>query len=178
MITRHALALSIIATLIGAFPRCSVATPQERDLIVLEGARYYTYRLPSLAECLPGVDIPTFVPMTTADGKGYRATWAIIDSQLFLIGVEGMTQETAGRRKLSTPELFPKVTFPFKVIAFSGEIRLKGRPLDYVIGENRITYTDRLVLQLKNGMVVDIAETTHHRELRRRVKRAADSNKR
>lgn len=170
MIKRRMLTAAVAAVLICALAQHALATRQEKDMIVLEGARYFTYDLPSLGECLPGVKIPKFRALTTANWKGYRSTWAVINGQLFLIGVEGKTKETKQKRMLSTPELFPNVTFPFKVTAFSGRIELKGRTLDYVIKGNTITHTDKLVLEFKNGRMVDLSKTTHDRSLDRPAK--------
>jgi len=124
MMTKRMVTAIVLAALVCAFAQHAVATTQEKDMLVLEGAKYYTYDVPSLGECLPGVEISMFRMLTTANYKGYRSTWAVINRQLFLIGVEGKTKETKGKRMLSTPELFPKVAFPFKVTAFSGRIEL------------------------------------------------------
>ena len=161
MFAKKAFLVTLVVFLTGALYSSALATTQERDLIVFEGARYYTYSLPSLAECLPGIKLPDFRMLTTANYKGYRATWAVIDSQLFLIGVEGKVQQNEGRRMLSSHELFLKLTFPHKVTSFSGQIELKGRSLDYEIRGNTIIYTDKIVLQFKNGKVVKVSRTTH-----------------
>ena len=170
MINRHLLAVAIVTACVAAFGRSASATTQEQDLFILEGACYYTYNLPSLADSLPGVAIPKFRMLTTANYKGYRATWAVIDGQLFLIGVEGKTEETGGKRMLSTPELFPGVTFPVRATTFSGKIELEGRHLDYVIDDNSIiTYTDTQTLTFANGRIADIKRSTHTEDLKKPV---------
>lgn len=177
MINRHLLAVAVVTVCVGAFGRSAIATTQEQDLLILEGACYYTYKLPSLADSLPGVAIPKFRMLTTANYKGYRATWAVIDGQLFLIGVEGKTEETGGKRMISTPELFPGVAFPFRVTTFSGQIELEGRHLDYVIDEtNIITYTDTLTLTFEKGRVADIKRSTHTEDLKKPVHERKTAN--
>ena len=104
MINRHLLVVAVVTVCVGAFGRSAIATTQEQDLLILEGACYYTCKLPSLADSLPGVAIPKFRMLTTANYKGYRATWAVIDGQLFLIGVEGKTEGTGGKRMQSMNE--------------------------------------------------------------------------
>lgn len=177
MINRHLLAVAIVTACFAAFARSAIATTQEQDLLILEGACYYTYNLPSLADCLPGVAIPKFRMLTTANYKGYRAAWAVIDGQLFLVGVEGKTEETGGKRMLSTPELFPGVTFPVRVTTFSGKIGLEGRNLDYVIDENSIiTYTDTLILTFEQGRIADIKRSTHTEDLKKPVNERNSAN--
>ena len=150
--------------LVSLCPVQAFATTQEQDIIVVDGAIYYTYNLPSLAECLPNVSIPEFQMLHTANYKGYRATWAVINKQLFLIGVEGKIHETEGKRMHTTSELFPQVYFPHKVTSFSGTIELEGRHLDYIVNADLITYTDKLVLHFTDGLLINTEKTTHDKK--------------
>ena len=146
----------------------AIATIQEQDLIIVEGARYYTYSLPTLAEALPDTDIPEFSMLHTANYKGYRASWAVINNQLFLIGVEGNLLKSHERRLYKSQEIFPTLTFPVKITAFSGVIKLRGRPSDYVVKGQDIIETTEIELHIKEGSV---AEVIHHTVNRRKEAR-------
>ncbi len=161
MLQRTKIAFMSALLIVGFLSQNTFATQQERDLLVYEGARHKTYPLPTLAECLPDVKLPEFRMISTANYKGYRATWAVIDNQFYLIGIEGKVKSNQGRRMLSSRELFPKVKFPHKVTSFTGKIEIKGRAVDYVIKGNVITYTDKIVIEFKNGKVIDVIHTTH-----------------
>ena len=102
--------------------------------------------------------------ITTANRRGHRAIWGVIDGIHYLIGIEGKTIDTKGKRMLSNKELFPLFNFLQKT-KFTGKIKLKGRSSDYVITGNTITYTDELMLYFKAGKLVKISTSTHKRKL-------------
>jgi len=140
------------------------ATEQEKDILILEGATYYTHELPPLKMALPGIPIPDFQMITTANWSGYRASWAVIDQQLYLIGVEGKLKSDGGSRVYGSGELFPGVKFPYKVTTFSETVTLDGRREDYVLRGNVLTYTDKMHIQFGKGKLTKITRETH-REL-------------
>jgi len=150
--------------LLYVFASVTTATTQEKDLIIYEGSRYYTYVLPSLSEALPNIELPNFIMLSTANWDGYRASWAIIENQLFLIGVEGKTKENSGKRMLSSRELFPELIFPVKIVGFSGIIKLNGRMMDYEIVENDKVETTEINLQFKNGIVEKVSRITINKD--------------
>ena len=135
------------------------ATPQEEDLIIYEGARYYTSKLPDLSEALLQTKMPEFIWFSTANWNGYRASWAIIDKQLYLVGVEGTVKNDDGARFHSSQELFPDIVFPFKVTNYSGDIVLGGRsPDDDIRDENGdVLKVKKIILKIENGQVNDQA---------------------
>lgn len=142
-----------------------IATTQETDLIIVEGHRYYTYELPSLKEAFPDSKLPEFVMLHTANYKGYRATWAIAQGQLFLIGIEGKLKDDDTHRLHRSRELFPKITFPHPVTSFSGTLELEGDSDDYVIEGKVIHSTESVTITIKDGKVVSTEKKTSTRKL-------------
>jgi hypothetical protein len=138
----------------------AIATTQEKDLIIVEGHRYYTDEYPSLKEAFPDTKLPDFVMLHTANYKGYRATWAIVDGQLLLIGVEGKIKGDDSHRLHRSKELFPKITFPYRVTSFSGILELKGGSDDYVIEGQLIHTTKSVKITLKEGKVTSTKNET------------------
>jgi len=151
------LLLSIVANTLSA-------TEQEKDLLIYEGARYFTYSTPSLGDAFPGTPLPDFASLSTGNYKGYRASWAIIQNQLYLLGIEGRVQKDEGRRILNSLELFPEVKFPYKLTEYSGSISLEGRSSDYeVVDDEDIVKTLQIEVKVKKGVVVDVIIQTINR---------------
>ena len=87
----------LIVVAISCFPCSALATIQESDLVILEGQRIYTYSLPSLETVFSDITFPKFEMISTANRKGYRATWATFQKQLYLVGLEA---RVAGKKEL------------------------------------------------------------------------------
>jgi len=111
--------LSTIA-LVLAFATISGATPQEREVLVIRGKRIYTHDTPGLKEAFPKLDIPDFAVISTANYKGYIPTWAVIEGQLYLIGLEALLQR--GGDMLWDEQVLKGLKFPAKVEGWSGEV--------------------------------------------------------
>jgi len=141
------------------------ATTQETDLIIVEGHSYRSHKLPSLKDAFPESKLPEFVMLHTANYKGYRATWAIAQGQLFLIGIEGKIKGDDSHRLHRSKELFPKITFPHPVTSFSGTLELKGGSDDYVIQGKVIHTTESVKIIIKDGKVTSTKKKTSTRKL-------------
>jgi hypothetical protein len=90
------------------------------DLLILEGSQIYTYDLPHLNEAFPAIKFPKFTPISTANYKGYRATWATFQKQLYLVGLEARVNGNA--ELLRNEEITSGHSFPLKVTDWSGKI--------------------------------------------------------
>jgi hypothetical protein len=103
-----------------AFATLSEATEQERELLVVRGKRIFTHDTPELKEAFPNLEIPKFGMISTANHKGYTATWGVIEGQLYLFGLEA-TNEVNG--DILWDEMILKdQKFPVKVVEWSGEV--------------------------------------------------------
>lgn len=103
----------LIAAAICCIPGSAFATIQESDLVILEGQHIYADSPPSLEEVFPDIKFPEFEMISTANRKGYRATWATFQKRLYLVGLEA---RVAGNKELlRNNELIPGHDFPLKV---------------------------------------------------------------
>ena len=136
------------------------ATIQETDLIIVEGHRYYGDKLPSLKEAFPERILPEFVMLSTANYKGYRATWAVVQGQLVLVGIEGKIKGDGSHRLHRSGELFPEITFPHRVTSFTGTLALRGDSADYVIEGNVMRTIEGVQITFKDGKVTSTEKKT------------------
>ncbi len=157
--------LLISFSVLCGLPMMLSATEQEFSYLILEGAVYGTHAFPPLKVMLPEVKHPEYRMLHAANYAGNRPTWAVINKQLYLIGVEGKTVATKGARLLSSQELYPDLEFPAKITAFSGKIELEGRSLDYVLQGNVITIVESITLTFTKGVVTDVRKKTRQENL-------------
>ena len=131
----------------------AIATTQERDLIILEGDRIYTYDLPNLKEAFPDIEFPEFGFLSTSCWKGYRGTWATFQKQLYLVGLEAIVEDTFAHNS----EITPKYKFPLKVNTWSGKITRteESYPIELDPKKSRKEITTTIIT-IKNGTVVDV----------------------
>ncbi len=108
---------SAIALLL-VFTPISRATQQESDVLVIRGKRIYTHDTPILNKAFPKLDIPKFEMISTANYKGYSPTWAVIEGQLYLIGLEALV----GGKMLWDEHVLKGQKFPLKVENWSGAV--------------------------------------------------------
>lgn len=106
--------------LLGACTSTANATIQVKSLLILEGEHIYTYRLPLLKDAFPDIKFPEFKWITTANRKGYTATWATFQNQLYLVGLQGQT--SLHGKLLKNEDITTGHTFPLKVTSWSGKI--------------------------------------------------------
>ena len=95
-------------------------TTQEMDLLIFEGRRLFSAGLPRLDQAFPGITFPKFIPLSTANYKGYRATWATFEKQLYLVGLEARVKGHSGLMRNGA--VIPGHKFPLKVTDWSGRI--------------------------------------------------------
>lgn len=142
----------------GLFPSSSLSTIQEEDLLILEGQRIYTHSLPPLEKAFPDITFPEFEWQSTANRKGYRATWATFQKQLYLVGLEAHVPGKV--EPLRNSALTPGRLFPLKVTGWSGSIVdiEKSSSLD-VDTMNWTDITETTTITIKNGVVKDTKVT-------------------
>lgn len=77
-------------------------TTQTMDTVYLDGSEYWTYAEPLYS--LPG--LPKFMAGSTANQRGYDATWSIVADKLFLVALAGTTYNSSER---GLAMVFPRV---------------------------------------------------------------------
>ncbi len=113
--------LTIIAIALISIPEIPMATEQVSDVLIIRGKRIFTYETPHLDEAFPKLEIPKFRMISTANYKGYNATWAVMRGQLHLVGLEGLVAESG--EMLWDEKILRDQTFPVKVEAWSGVVK-------------------------------------------------------
>ena len=68
-------------------------TTQTMDTVYLDGSEYWTSAEP--LGHLPG--LPVFMAFSTANQRGYDATWSIVADKLFLVALAGTTYNPSER---------------------------------------------------------------------------------
>jgi hypothetical protein len=126
-----------MALLLTLFAFCSFATDQVRDIVTFRGERSTTLERPlnDFLRRLPTV--PRFDVSSTANYKGYTATWELKDSRLFLKSFNA----TTNGHPFSVAWLFPTRSLPILADWYSGTLHI-------VDGSNRL-----VALNITNGLV-------------------------
>ena len=102
-------------------------------------------------------NLPPFQQISTANLRGYIATWTIISNNLFLISLTGSAPQR-DFTDISYP--FPEARAPVHAVWFSGRLRLlAGRPID--VTEVDLHYESEVKLTVLDG-VVQLAESVKH----------------
>ena len=83
---------------------------------------------------LPKARRPKFLPGSTANWRGYVASWEIVEQRLFLTGIEDAIVQVDGKFHDATLEtIFPRGPFPVPATWVTGEFRCpEGRLRTYV----------------------------------------------
>lgn len=108
-----------------------------------------------------------FISPSTACWRGYFGEWEIKDNKLYLIGLKAYLE---GYREIDLSYLFPRQK---EVIAdwFSGKIRVpQGEMLDYVHMGYASLYERDLILEIKNGELVNEYVVQNEEEFQERLK--------
>ena len=135
----------------------AAATSQESEPVIWKGTTYYPLLGPGMPwSSLPETQRRHFDMDSTANHKGYHATWEIKDSVLYLASFEAMQHG----KKVSLDEIFPGRKPPIKAEWFSNFIILPqgktlGRDLD-----DRPVYAKELLLHFMNGKLMKTEEKT------------------
>lgn len=108
-----------------------------------------------------------FISPSTACWRGYFGQWEIKDNKLYLIGLKAYLE---GYREVDLNYLFPRQK---QVIAdwFSGKIRVpQGEMLDYVHMGYASLFERDLILEIKNGELVNEYVVENEEEFQERLK--------
>jgi len=108
-----------------------------------------------------------FISPSTACWRGYFGQWEIKDNKLYLIGLKAYLE---GYREVDLNYIFPRQK---QVIAdwFSGKIRIpQGEMLDYVHMGYASLYERDLILDIRNGELVNEYVIENEEEFQERLK--------
>ena len=150
----------LIVVAICSIPCSALATTQEQDLLILEGQHIHTYSLPRLDEAFPAIRFPEFEMISTANRKGYRATWATFQKQLYLVGLEARV--TGKKHMLRNNDILPGHPFPLKVADWSGMIIQTDRSSSWN-GETWTDITETTTITVKKGVVTGTKVATERK---------------
>ena len=146
-------ALAIVLSTIPVF-----ATEQDRDTITFAGQQDSMLERPlnDFLKRLPV--IPRFDIPSTANYKGYTASWEVKDSRLCLATFHA----TTNLQPYSVSLLFPSRKLPIHADWYSGTIHIiSGRE---TLAQGRYTYERVTALQVTNGVVIATNRMTNVRE--------------
>lgn len=139
--------LSFLLTVFAA------ATIQSRDILIVRGKRIYTYEMPGLEKAFPDQKVPKFNVISTANYKGYNATWAVMGGQLYLVGLEGLVREEG--KMLWDEKVLKGLTFPVKVEQWSGEVKQSNSVSVYDPNTNEMKkFVEQTTIVFKQGKVI------------------------
>jgi hypothetical protein len=138
--------LITLAVLAVAFP--TFGTEQARDIVTFAGQHDSILEHPlneflSRLPAIPRFDIPS-----TADYKGYTATWEVKDSRLYLATFHA----TTNRQPYSISSLFPGQKVPIQAEWYSGTVHIISD--SETLTQGRYVYERITVLQVTNGVVI------------------------
>jgi hypothetical protein len=139
---RTLIALAVLAVAVSTF-----ATEQVRDTVTITGQQHSMLERPlnGLLCRLPA--IPRFDVPSTANYKGYTASWEVRDSRLYLASFSA----TTNRQPFSATLLFPDRTLPILADWYSGSVHIiSGRE---TLAHGHYTYERVTALRVKNGVV-------------------------
>jgi|GEM_PF-3053658 len=114
-------------------------TTQTMDTVYLDGSEYWTSAEP--LGRLPG--LPVFMAFSTANQRGYDATWSIVADKLFLVALAGTTYNPSER---GLAMVFPGCSAPVFADWFCGTMDIQNgrivKPTDFnPLFENQVTLT-------------------------------------
>lgn len=114
-------------------------TTQTMDTVYLDGSEYWTAAEP--LGHLPG--LPVFMAFSTANQRGYDATWSIVADKLFLVALAGTTYNPSER---GLAMVFPGCSAPVFADWFCGTMDIQNgrlvKPTDFnPLFENQVTLT-------------------------------------
>ena len=145
---------TLIFLLVGTFS--AGATEQETDVLIIRGKRIYTHDTPGLKEAFPKLSIPEFRMISTANYKGYSATWAVFDEQLYLVGLEALTKDDG--ELLWDERVLKKQSFPLKVSEWSGVVTQSSPVSSFDPNTGKSERYDKVTtITFKKGKVTNVA---------------------
>jgi hypothetical protein len=137
-------------------------TAQIPDSISIDGAEHMLFAEP-LEAYYSQLARPSFAPTSTANWRGYVASWEIRDNRMYLSGIKAELCDRGGpqgwrcdkRQPVGLKELFPGGKGE-KVFAewFSGTLRVPlGAQMEYVHMGYESVYEFDLLIVVEKGMV-------------------------
>ncbi|MCC8019804.1 MAG: hypothetical protein LIO85_08545 [Rikenellaceae bacterium] len=128
------------------------ATVQMPEKLVLRGIEYslYSYPMRKFFDEHPGV-LPQYTYLPTSLGRGYVATYEIIDDALFVIDIEVMTEKIVLRSVMNY--IFPDSTKPIFVSWYSGLLIVPHGERDTNFFRD-VRYSDYIIFKVKEGKIV------------------------
>lgn len=141
-------------------------TAQAREILFYKGEEIWMAAEP-LNQYLKNRKDVKFISRSTDCWRGYYGQWEIKDKTLYLIGLNAYVE---GYRQVDLSYLFPRQK---QVIAdwFSGKIRVpQGKMLDYVHMGYASLYERDLILEIKNGELVNEYVVENEEEFKKRLR--------
>jgi uncharacterized protein (TIGR02996 family) len=133
-------------------------TAQIADRIVFRGERRMLFSNPLQSYPWPPPGRPRFHWTSTANYRGYVATWEVKGDELFLIDIDANLQvknDEGHCRRVGMADLFPTGGEPLAATWFSGVLRLPdGERVRYVHAGYASSYEHDLLLAVVEGRVV------------------------
>jgi hypothetical protein len=126
-------------------------TAQVPDIIVIAGEELPLFSNPPDSYFNEENPRPAFQSMSTANWRGYVATWEISESALYLVDLKGTISGSGG---VNIATIFPDDPERIKADWFSGTLRIpRGKCINYMhLGYGSI-YEEDLIIEVENGVV-------------------------
>ena len=138
-------------------------TAQITDRITIRNKRYSLYSEPfheflkAAFKINPRPDWTNLLPTSSANWRGYQASWSIVDNQLYLNRISGTYQNDRGTFKRLNLKLIFGSTHPVKASWFSGTIKIPdGKLLMYVHAGYGSKYQKEHRVVVSKGIVQSI----------------------
>lgn len=121
-------------------------TTQTMDTVYLDGSEYWTSAEP--LGRLPG--LPVFMAFSTANQRGYDATWSIVADKLFLVALAGTTYNPSER---GLAMVFPGCSAPVFADWFCGTMDIQNGRIVKLTDFNPL-FENQVTLTFSSGRVV------------------------
>jgi hypothetical protein len=150
----------------------SFATAQEPDVLIYNSKEYKLFSNPLESFYTDKETRPKFLvrPHTTstANWRGYVATWKLENDYLYLINIDAWLCEAADCQKAELKELFRDKEHDERVRAdwFSGELRIPdGAMVEYVHMGYDSTYEREIILTIQSGQLISEKVIEHSKRV-------------
>ena len=161
---KRVVGISVFVATLSLLTLRSNATAQEPDILFYKGKKYslYTNPLEGYFKKYPDKRPKTSI-ISTANWRGYVATFEIIDSTIFLRDIEIEVEDAKNRirRKSAMDDVFPGQ----KVVAlewFNGLLTLPyGQMIQYVHMGYSSAYENYLILEIRVGTLTKAKDFKH-----------------
>jgi hypothetical protein len=156
---RNSTLIGFFATIAATFVAIpSFATEQARDTVTFAGQRHTMIERPLNDFLRRLAKIPRFDVPSTANYKGYTASWEVRDSRLYLASFSA----TTNHQPFSVTLLFPDRKLPIHADWYSGTVHIiSGRE---TLAQGYYTYERVTALQVTNGVVAATNQMSNVRE--------------